>query len=76
MREHGTYIVQPSGARWAVCLKGKTLGVFEERTEAAQATVVVTEAPGRSGRASEVLTQEGGETPMDWEVEKDVYSPL
>jgi hypothetical protein len=54
-----------------------TLGVFGERPEAIQAAVVVAEASGRSGRASEVLAEEeGGETLMIWEVGKDAYSPL
>jgi hypothetical protein len=77
MTEHDTYIVRPFGARWAVCLKDKTLGVFEERAEAVQAAVVVAESSGRSGRTSEVLAEEeGGETLLIWEVGRDVYSPL
>ncbi len=77
MREHDTYIVRSSTAGWAVCLTDKTLGVFEERPEAIQAAVIVAEASGRSGRASEVLAEdEGGETHMIWKVGKDAYSPL
>jgi hypothetical protein len=77
MREQDTYIVRSSEAGWAVCLKDKTLGVFGERAEAVQAAVVVAEASGRSGRASEVLAEEeGGETLLIWEVGKDAYSPL
>ena len=77
MTEHDIYIVRPSGARWAVCLKDKTLGVFGERSEAIQAAVVVAEASGRSGRVSEVLAEEeGGETLLIWEVGRDAYSPL
>ena len=77
MTEHDIYIVRPSGAQWAVCLKDKTLGLFEERAEAVQAAVVVAEASGRSGRVSEVLAEEeSGERLLIWEVGKDAYTLL
>ena len=77
MTEHDTFIIRSSGVGWAVCLKDKILGVFGERAEAVQATVVVAEASGRSGRASEVLAEEeGGETLLIGEVGRDAYSPL
>jgi hypothetical protein len=76
MREHDTYIIQSSGAAWAVRLNDKTLGVFEQRAEAIQAGIVVAEASGRAGRASEVLSDENGALLAIWEVGKDAYSPL
>ena len=77
MTERDTYIVQPSQERWAVRLSGETLAVFEGRSEAIQAAVVVAESSGRSGRASEVLSeQENGDMLLVWEVGRDAYSPL
>ena len=76
MREHDTYIIQFSGAAWAVRLNDKTLGVFEQRTEAIHAGIVVAEASGRAGRASEVLSDENGALLAIWKVGKDAYSPL
>ena len=74
MREHDTYIVQSSGAGWAVSLNDQTLGVFEHRPEAIEAAVVVAESSGRSGRASGVLSEANGELLAIWEVGQDAYS--
>jgi hypothetical protein len=75
MRERDTYIVQPSGAGWAVCLKDETLGVFELRPEAIEAAVVVAEASGRAGRTSGVVSEQNGELLPLWQVGRDAYSP-
>ena len=73
MRECDTYIVQPSGAGWAVCLKDETLGVFELRPEAIEAAVA--EASGRAGRTSGVLSEQNGKLLPLWQVGRDAYSP-
>ncbi len=77
MKQHDVYIVRSLGARWAVCLNDKTLGVFAERPEALQAAIVVSEASGRAGRTSVVVTEDpNGALRTIWEFGRDAYSPL